>query len=218
MAADGDAGQILIFSAQTGGRCFTASQNVKLTPSQYDCDGRSGHVLSWDTVSLAGLKASDFGGATVALYGADGSPVTGWTNVPLATGATGIDISSIPVSENTATLTAVVNLSAVTNSGAAQAATVRLSWKGDAAEVCFETTAGPQTCSVDQGIDNQGNAITTAANGVGDGPGGDDSGYAMFFEPANPKLSGCQRQPSAGERWAGVDLYARCQQRAGDGT
>lgn len=69
---------------------------MTLTPSDYYCDGQSGHAKSWGRVSLLGLTGSEYGGGSLTPYGADGSAVPGWTNVPLQAGSTSIDISSIP--------------------------------------------------------------------------------------------------------------------------
>jgi uncharacterized repeat protein (TIGR01451 family) len=192
MAANGDAGEITIFNALTGAPCSTGTQKVKLTPQNYYCDGQEGHATSWGAVSLAGLTGGEFGGGSVTLYGADGKAVPGWSNVPIPAGSTSLDISSLPVSGNTASLTAEVSLAAVTNPAAVERSKVVLSWRGDGIEVCFKTQVGPQKCSVAQALPNEGNAVTTGANGVSDAPAGDSSGRATFFMASNPELSGCE--------------------------
>lgn len=202
LVADGDAAEITIFNAETGAPCTTATQKVKLTPQSYYCDGQDGHADSWGAVSLSGLAGGEFGGATVTLYGADGKALPGWTDVVLPAGATTLDISSIPVSGNTASLTAEVSLAGITDSAAVERSKVDLSWRGDAIEVCFKTKVGPQRCSVAQALPNEGNAVTTGANGVGDAPAGDSSGRATFFMPANPELDGCKADLAI-EKFAG---------------
>jgi uncharacterized repeat protein (TIGR01451 family) len=192
LAADGDAGVITIFNAETGAPCTTATQKVKLTPQGYYCDGQQGHARSWGAVSLPGLTGGEFAGGTVTLYGADGKPVPGWTDVPLPAGSTSLDISSIPVSGNTATLTAEVNLAGVSNPAAVERSKVQLSWRGDGIQVCFKTIVGPQKCSAAQSIPNEGNAVTSGTNGVSDAPAGDSSGRATLFMEPNPNLSGCE--------------------------
>lgn len=192
LAADGDAGVINIFNAQTGAPCTTATQKVQLTPNQYYCDGQPGHARSWGAVSLPNLTGGEFAGATVTLYGADGKPVPGWSDVPMAAGSTSLDISSLPVSGNTSTLTAEVNLAAVSDTAAVELAVVQESWRGDGIQVCFKTKAGPQKCSVAQALPNEGNAVTIGANGVSDAPAGDSTGRATFLMAPNPELEGCE--------------------------
>jgi uncharacterized repeat protein (TIGR01451 family) len=192
LAADGDAGVINVFNAETGAPCSTASQKVTLSPDQYYCDGQTGHASSWGGVSLAGLAGGEYAGATVTLYGADGKPLPEWTNVAIPGGSTGLDISSIPVTGNTATLTAEVNIAGVTDPGAVEKARVQEAWRGDAIQVCLKTTVGPQKCSAAQSIPDEGTVVTTGANGVGDAPGGDRSGRATFLMEPNPNLNGCE--------------------------
>ena len=192
MAANGDAGEIAIFNAQTGAPCTTATQKVSLTPQAFYCDGQEDHAKSWGAVSLAGLAGGEFGGASVTLVGADGKAVPGWTNVLLPAGATSLDISSIPVSGNTAKLTAEVSLAAVSNPAAVERSKVILSWRGDAIQVCFKTTVGPQKCSTAQSIPNEANIVTIGANGVADAPGGDSSGRTTFLMEPNPELAKCE--------------------------
>jgi uncharacterized repeat protein (TIGR01451 family) len=192
LAADGDAGEIAIFNAQTGAPCSTGTQKVKLSPQSYYCDGQQGHATSWGAVSLSGLTGGEFAGGSVTLYGADGKAVPGWSNVPLPAGSTSLDISSIPVSGNTASLTAEVSLAGVSNPGAVERSKVVLSWRGDAIEVCYKTQVGPQKCSVAQALPNEGNAVTTGVNGISDAPAGDGSGRATFFMASNPELKSCE--------------------------
>ncbi|MCU1659132.1 MAG: hypothetical protein JWO57_3788 [Pseudonocardiales bacterium] len=180
MAANGNDAQIVIFNAQTGGTsCASASQSVKLTPSDYYCDGHPGHATTWGTVSMTGLTGSEYASATVTLLGADGTPVPNWTNVPFPSGSTSIDISSLPVSGNTATLTAQVNLVAVSNIPAVQAARVQLSWVGDGIQVCYQTVLPPVPCLQTVPVSNTANAVTTAG-AVTDAPAGNSSGAAVF--------------------------------------
>ncbi len=192
LAANGDAGVINIFNAQTGAPCTTATQKVQLSPNQYYCDGQSGHARSWGAVSLPGLTGGEFSGATVTLYGADGKPVPGWTDVPMVAGSTSLDISALPVSGNTSSLTAEVNLAAVSDTAAVERSGVQLSWRGDGIQVCFKTKAGPQKCSVSQALPNEGNAVTIGVNGVSDAPAGDNTGRAGFLMAPNPELDGCE--------------------------
>jgi uncharacterized repeat protein (TIGR01451 family) len=180
MASNGDGAQISVFNAVTGAPCASASQTLALDPSVYYCDGQPGHIDTWGAVSLPGLSASDYAGATLTLFGADGTALPAWTNVPFpASGAQSIDISSIPVTGNTAKLTAQVNLAAVTNTAAVNASRVRATWIGDPVQVCYETTINPVPCLTTVPVSNTATAVTTAG-AVTDAPAGNSSGPAIF--------------------------------------
>ena len=181
MASNGDGAQITIFNALTGGPCTTASQQVTLSPEQYYCDGQSGHVSSWQTVSLPGLTGTEYESATVTLQDANGNPVAGFDNIPFPTGTPpSIDISSIPTSGATASLTAVLNLAGVTDSAAVDASHVQLSWSGDPIQTCYSTTVLNTCPQPGTTVTNTANAVTTGDNGVTDAPAGTSSGQAAF--------------------------------------
>ncbi|WP_157695301.1 DUF7927 domain-containing protein [Nakamurella panacisegetis] len=181
MASNGDGAQISVFNAATGAPCSTASQSVKLTPTDSYCDGRSAHVQSWETVTLPGLDGSQYAGATLTLFGADGNPLPAWTNVPFpASGAQTIDISSIPVTGNTATLTAQVNIAAVSDTAAVDASRITVAWQGDPVQIaCYETVIAPVACLQSSVVSNTATAVTTAGT-ITDGPAGNSTGPAIF--------------------------------------
>ncbi|MFF2350456.1 hypothetical protein ACFVVL_11795, partial [Kitasatospora sp. NPDC058115] len=171
MASNGDGGRIGIFNAETGAPCASASRSVQLAPDVYYCDGKSGHTTSWGTVSLPGLDGSQYYGATLTLTGADGAPVPGWTDVAFPkSGPQSLDISSIPVSGNTASLTATVGLAAVNSATAVNAAKVKVTWVGDSVQVCYRTVAPPVSCRQSLPVTNTATAVTTAG-GTSDAPG-----------------------------------------------
>jgi len=179
MASNGDGAQIQIFNAVTGAPCSSASQTLTLDPSVYYCDGQPGHIDSWGDVTLPGLSASDYAGATLTIFGADGTALPAWTNVPFpASGPQTIDISSIPVTGNTAKLTAQVNLAAVNNTAAVNASRVRATWVGDPVQICYETTLDPVPCLTTAPVSNTADAVTTAG-AVTDAPAGNSSGPAI---------------------------------------
>ncbi|MFE7559596.1 hypothetical protein [Kitasatospora sp. NPDC057500] len=170
-ASNGDGGRIGIFNGETGAPCASASRSVQLTPDVYYCDGKSGHTTSWGSVSLPGLDGSQYYGATLTLTGANGAPVPGWTDVPFPkSGPQSIDISSIPVSGNTASLTATVSLAAVNSPTAVDAAKVKVTWVGDSVQVCYRTVAPPVSCQQTLPVTNNATAVTTAG-GTSDAPG-----------------------------------------------
>ncbi|WP_344324557.1 DUF7507 domain-containing protein [Kitasatospora putterlickiae] len=179
MASNGDSARISIFNAETGAPCAAATRSVQLTPDVYYCDGKSGHTTAWGTVSLPGLDGSQYHGATLTLTGADGAPVPGWADVPFPkSGPQSIDISSIPVSGDTASLTATVSLTAVTSEAAVNAAKVKVTWVGDSVQVCYRTVLPPVSCQQSAPVTNTATAVTTAG-GTSDAPG-QTSGAVTF--------------------------------------
>jgi uncharacterized repeat protein (TIGR01451 family) len=186
MAADGDAAQITVFDAVTGGACAAASAQTSVNLSTYYCDGQS-HAQSWGHLKLNGLNGTEYGSATLTLTGKNG-PVPGFTNLVLAPGQTSIDLSSIPVTGNTSSLTAQITMTGVNNQAKVSAATLTLDWQGDPIEVCFSTHVGRATCSSSVQVSNDANAVTDAGAGGTDAPGGNDSGTAKFNVANDPNL------------------------------
>ena len=186
LAADGDAGQIVLFNAQTGViGCPTAASSVTVNPIQYYCDGQSGHIQAWNKVTLSGANSASYTSASVTITDANGDPVPGFQNVSLAAGQTSLDISSIPVTGSTATLAARVVFQGVTGASAFGTALISLSWKGDPIQVCFQTKVSPGQCNATQAISNSAVATTTPTSG-GASDGGNSSGTATFTEAADP--------------------------------
>ncbi len=146
MVGSGDGAQITLFSAVDGGPCTGAADTVSATPQDWYCDGQSTHATTWDKLTLVGLTPGTYQSATITLDDKNGAPVPGWVNKPIAAGATSIDLSSIPVSGTTTSLTAVVTLMGVT--GTVNNAHMQLSWKGDPIQVCYSTVL-PQVPCVD---------------------------------------------------------------------
>lgn len=190
LAEDGDAGMVQYFDAATGVLgCSGLGAQVAVNPAGSYCDGAS-HATAWKQIVINGISASQYTGAIYTVYDKEGNPVPGFTEVALAPGQATVDISSIPMSGATSQLSVVMTIANPSQGASPQ---LSLTFAGTSgAEVCFKTTAGAAKCSVDQSIANQGNALTTGLDGVSDAPGGDDSGEAVFFLPANPTLAGCE--------------------------
>jgi uncharacterized repeat protein (TIGR01451 family)/fimbrial isopeptide formation D2 family protein len=185
-AADGDAGQIKIFNLISGGACNAVQAvSITLSPSSYYCDGQAGHASSWGAVTLSGLTASDYASARLTLTDTNGNNVPGWVDVPFpASGAQTIDISSIPLSGTTATLTAHVTIAGSTNPTAMASARVNMTWAGDPIQICYRTVTAPVACLTSAPVSNTATAVTTAG-AVTDGPAGNSSG-AVTFTVSNP--------------------------------
>ena len=178
MASNGDAGVIQVFNEKTGKECVTASTQLALKPADYYC-GQPGHARNWGTLKLNGVTGSEYGAATVTVSGVNG-PVPGYTNRPLQANETSFDLSALPVSDNTASLTAQVTLTGVSNPSAVNAATMTLSWVGDPIELCFQTTVANLCPAPGSTVDNAATVVTSGTNGVTDGPDGTASGKASF--------------------------------------
>jgi uncharacterized repeat protein (TIGR01451 family) len=189
----GNGGTFEVFSATFGGSvgCSTGSTQVKLTPADFYCDGKTGHITGWNQLNVVGLSSSQYDAVAVTITDANGNPVPGWSNRVIPSSQVPVDISSIPYSGSTTTLNLKVVIDWGTHpvvSGASMYAT----YAGDPPQVCFQTTVGPAKCTADQSITNQGNAITVGSNGVSDTPDGNNTGAANFVEAADPTTAGCK--------------------------
>ncbi|MGA0568337.1 DUF7507 domain-containing protein [Rathayibacter sp. KR2-224] len=178
MADNGNGAQIVIFNGATGGPCVTASSSVSVQAPSW-CDGQS-HSVAWGTVKLNGLTGSEYsGGASVTVSGSAGA-VPGFTGVTLAPGQTTLDISSIPATGSTASLTVTVNLAGVTNQATVSAGSISISRTGDTySQMCYSTTVNPVACSTSTTITDAFTAITTAG-ATTDAPAGNTTPTATF--------------------------------------
>jgi uncharacterized repeat protein (TIGR01451 family) len=190
LAEDGDAGMVQYFDAATGALgCSGLGAQVAVNPANAYCDGTA-HATAWSQIAISGISASQYTGAIYTVYDKEGNPVPGFKEVALAAGQSTIDISAIPMSGTTSSLSVVMTIA---NPSPGASAQLSLTFAGTSgAEVCFKMTVGAAKCSVDQSIVNQGDALTSGLNGVNDAPGGDDTGEAVFFLPANPTMSSCE--------------------------
>ena len=122
----GDAGFLWSFDARTGNNpCRVGKQAVQVvSPTSFYCDGKPGHVTTWDKVRFISTELDAFAEIRVTLLDSTGAPVPGFTDValPLDTGV--LDISSIRVTAPTDTLTAQFVINA-----------------------CRRTTHGPTDCN-----------------------------------------------------------------------
>jgi CshA-type fibril repeat protein len=138
----------------------SSTTTVQVQPSISYC----GHDLSgpnWGNVRLRGLSASDYSSGTITITDASGAVVSGFDQVPVPSNGV-LDISSIPKSGNTSSLTVSVSFNGVNaakfGTGAAQ---LEVDWSGGAAsKVCIDTT--PSTgCAA-----TQANQLSVDANSI----------------------------------------------------
>ena len=141
----GDAGFLWTFDPRTGDNpCRVGKQAVELTtPTSFYCDGKPGHVQGWNQVRFVSSRLDAFTDIRVTVMDSTGTPVPGFTNVAMPlTEPSVLDISSIPVTGATSTLSAQVVVNAPTNDPWADGLQpyAELSFFGDAPQVCFQTT------------------------------------------------------------------------------
>ena len=173
----GDLGIFDTFNALTGGSCSDVETTLTSNPDASYCDGQSGHVTGWSTLTISGASAAQYKGAIVSITDSAGTPVPGFENVSLTNAQPTLDISSIPFSGSTSTLKAKVILSDLATG---VDASLSVGFTGDPVQVCFQTKV-PDACPVAGGsVSNTANVVTTGANGVTDAPAGNSSGAATF--------------------------------------
>jgi uncharacterized repeat protein (TIGR01451 family) len=198
----GDAGVFEVFSATFGGtECALSQAVVTADPQAAYCDGATGHVRGWRSLLLTGITAADYTGAVVTVTGIDGSAVPGWDARVFTNADQTIDLSSIPVTGNTARISVSVGLNGV---AAGITATATVTFDGDPAQVCFRTRVGAAQCSATPPVSNDAVAVTTLPGGISDAPLGNRAGAAAF-EVANI-ASACPVGNVGAQGPAGADL------------
>ena len=184
----GDTGVVQYFDARTGalgcsgslGKGFRGSDGV------LDCDGQSGHVTGWDEVVISGIPPADYKGATVTVLDADGNLIPGFEAVPLSSGQSSLDISSIPVSGSTSKLSVMVTV-ATPSAGATPQ--VSLTFQGrPRADLLQDDGLGS---SVRRPVDRQRRHCDhERIQRRSDAPGGTSAGAARFTEAGDPSTCG----------------------------
>lgn len=140
----GDAGQIRSFNSIDGGPCQLVAKVVMppLTPRNNYCDGNL-HALTWAELNIVGAAINtDFTTVKVTLRGADGAVLQDWDGALFTTLPITINL---PVSDNTSSLSATVELLNVVDSEGSPFKKeprpyVTLEWSGDAPQACFNVT------------------------------------------------------------------------------
>ena len=177
LVEDGDSGVLQFFNEKTGAPCTTSTGSASVKPSAYYCDGGSNHVTGWKNFVISGVTSSQYTGATYTVSDANGNPVPGFTGVTLSNTQQVVDLSSIPYSGTTTSLTVSVKL---LNADSTAKPIVTLNYSGDPMQVCFKTTV-PKTCvATGTTAPDVANAVTTIPGGATDGPTGVSSGTATF--------------------------------------
>ncbi|MFB7470124.1 hypothetical protein, partial [Kitasatospora sp. NPDC056184] len=154
----GDVGFLFSIDPVTGASpCLKTKAQSTLNPSAYYCDGATGHVRSYGTVSLFDIDPTtvDFTQSSVTVLASDGTTIGTFPFNP-ATGTA--DISSVPTSDSP--IQVIANLTLISGSSFTpdNHPKMQVTFVGDAPQICFETTVSAD-CAVTS-VSNQASAVT----------------------------------------------------------
>ncbi|MFE7528722.1 hypothetical protein ACFU7Y_23830 [Kitasatospora sp. NPDC057542] len=154
----GDIGFLFSLDPITGASpCLKTRAQSTINPAAYYCDGATGHVKSYGTVSLVSIDPTtvNFDQSTVTVLAADGTTIGTFPFNP-ATGTA--DISSVPVGD--APIQVIGNLVLVNGSSFTpqNQPLMQVTFVGDAPQICFETKVATD-CSVTS-VSDQASAVT----------------------------------------------------------
>lgn len=159
----GNLGVVEPFSAATGALGCPPAGNTQAKPADFYCDEDNPPALSWATASVVGIAPENYTSATFTIRDVNGTVVRTET-IPGGAGADqSLDISNIPITGNTATLSAEVDLNGGTIPPGATP-TVELRWNGPAPQVCFSTTTPDQCNNLPATIANTATLVVTVGN------------------------------------------------------
>ncbi|MEV7780099.1 hypothetical protein [Kitasatospora sp. NPDC088351] len=154
----GDSGYLWSMDPVTGAApCLRLTAVSMLNPAQFYCDGKTGHVTSYGTVSLADIDPTtvNFAASSVTVKDSSGN-VLGTFPFNPTTGTA--DISSIPVSTSPVTVDSNISLLNSSSFTPTNHPMTVVSFVGDPPQVCFDTTVGTD-CSITS-VSNQATAVT----------------------------------------------------------
>ncbi|MBO1415529.1 DUF11 domain-containing protein [Streptomyces sp. FH025] len=154
----GDTGYLFSLDPITGASpCLKTKAQGTLNPAAYYCDGATGHVKSYGTVSLIGIDPTtvNFAQSSVTVLAADGTTIGTFPFDP-TTGTA--DISSVPTSDSP--IQVIANLTLINESSFPPGShpQMQVTFVGDAPQICFETKVSTD-CSVTS-VSNQASAVT----------------------------------------------------------
>ncbi|MFF8773633.1 hypothetical protein, partial [Kitasatospora sp. NPDC015120] len=160
----GDTGFLFSIDPVTGASpCLKTKAQATINPSAYYCDGATGHVRSYGTVSLAGIDPAtvDFGGSTVTVLAADGTPLGTFPFDPVTGTA---DISAVPVADQPIQVIGNIDLVSGSSFTPDNHPLMQVTFVGDAPQICYETTVATD-CAVTS-ISDQASAVTNGGTPV----------------------------------------------------
>ncbi|MBV2156644.1 hypothetical protein [Kitasatospora sp. SUK 42] len=154
----GDTGYLFSIDPVTGASpCLKTKAQGTINPSAYYCDGATGHVRSYGTVSLLGIDPTtvDFTQSSVTVLTAGGTVIGTFPFNPATETA---DISSVPTSDSPIQVVANLTLISGASFTPGNHPQMQVTFVGDAPQICFETTVSTD-CSVTS-VSNQASAVT----------------------------------------------------------
>ncbi|MFF2957237.1 hypothetical protein ACFVVU_38605, partial [Kitasatospora sp. NPDC057965] len=154
----GDVGVLFSIDPITGASpCLKTKAQSTINPSAYYCDGATGHVRSYGTVSLFNIDPTtvDFVNSTVTVLTAGGTPIGTFPFDP-ATGTA--DISSVPIADQPIQVIGNIDLVNGSSFTPGNQPLMQVTFVGDAPQICYETKVTPD-CSVTS-ISNEAYAVT----------------------------------------------------------
>ncbi|MFD8484080.1 hypothetical protein [Kitasatospora sp. NPDC059673] len=154
----GDTGYLFSIDPVTGASpCLKTRAQSSLNPAAFYCDGATGHVRSYGTVSLLGIDPTtvDFTQSSVTVLAADGTTVGTFPFDPVTETA---DISSVPIADSPIQVIANITLISGASFTPDNHPQMQVTFVGDAPQICFETTVATD-CAVTS-VSNQATAVT----------------------------------------------------------
>ncbi|MFE6866656.1 hypothetical protein ACFVFS_08870 [Kitasatospora sp. NPDC057692] len=154
----GDTGYLFSIDPVTGASpCLKTKAQGTIDPSAYYCDGATGHVQSYGTVSLFDIDPTtvDFAQSSVTVLTAGGATIG---TFPFDPGTGTADISSVPTSESPIQVIADLDLISGSSFTPDNHPKMQVSFVGDAPQICFETTVSAD-CAITS-VSNQASAVT----------------------------------------------------------
>ncbi|MFD0402196.1 hypothetical protein ACFVHI_29420, partial [Kitasatospora sp. NPDC127121] len=154
----GDVGFLFSMDPTTGASpCLKTKAQGSLDPSAYYCDGKTGHVTSYGTVSLVDIDPTtvNFAQSSVTVKDSNGAALG---TFPFDTTTMKADISSVPISASP--IQVVANLTLI--SGASftpdNQPKMQVTFVGDPPQVCYQTKVS-EDCTVTS-VSDQATATT----------------------------------------------------------
>ncbi|MFD7829957.1 hypothetical protein, partial [Kitasatospora sp. NPDC059803] len=154
----GDVGFLFSMDPTTGASpCLKTKAQGSLDPSAYYCDGKTGHVTSYGTVSLVDIDPTtvNFAQSSVTVKDSNGTTLG---TFPFDTTTMKADISSVPISASP--IQVVANLTLI--SGASftpdNQPKMQVTFVGDPPQVCYQTKVS-EDCTVTS-VSDQATATT----------------------------------------------------------
>ncbi|MBC6464633.1 hypothetical protein HKK74_03860 [Actinomadura alba] len=193
----GDAGVLFSLDPATGkSPCLRSGSAVRLTPSNFYCDGGTGHVQGYRNARLANIDMANvhLGQSTVKVTGTDGATIT---TPGLAADGT-VDLSGVSVAAHPS-ISVEVHL--VLNDGGDFTGDNRpelvVTFDGDPPQVCFKTTIS-EKCTV--------TSVSNTATGS-------DSTGALTSNTVNLKVAPgplCQPKVTVNKEVCASTLASKC--------